>query len=351
MWLFLAEAIVLLGCAAAFTASVDPYQIYHPVSTGRPILDIRLQRFYVAGLARSSDYETALLGTSMLENIPNSAVKRLCGGPAVNLCVSAASIHEEAAVLKLALKHPGTKTVVATLDFNSLSGGVTGQVVGVHEVFPQYLYSDNVLEQLPYLLSWDSIRTAIHVLRGIPDEGETMNADWPWKFPATMKFDAKSAVGGIDPADINKNYRMTNLNLAAMEKVFADNIFPVIADSKGVKIHFVFPPYSILVWHDFAQRGQIPVYFAFKKWLIEQTRQYPQFDVVDFQDRADIITNMSLYADIYHSNEHIDEEMVDAACHGREVLTDANFEARTQGLLHLVETTDAKQIVAAARGN
>jgi hypothetical protein len=351
LWLFLAEAIVLLGCAAAFTASVDPYQIYHPVSTGRPILDIRLQRFYVAGLARSSDYETALLGTSMLENIPNSAVKRLCGGPAVNLCVSAASIHEEAAVLKLALKHPGTKTVVATLDFNSLSGGVTGQVVGVHEVFPQYLYSDNVLEQLPYLLSWDSIRTAIHVLRGIPDEGETMNADWPWKFPATMKFDAKSAVGGIDPADINKNYRMTNLNLAAMEKVFADNIFPVIADSKGVKIHFVFPPYSILVWHDFAQRGQIPVYFAFKKWLIEQTRQYPQFDVVDFQDRADIITNMSLYADIYHSNEHIDEEMVDAACHGREVLTDANFEARTQGLLHLVETTDAKQIVAAARGN
>jgi len=349
LWLFLAETIVLLGCAAAFTASVDPYQIYHPVSTGRPILDIRLQRFYVAGLARSSNYETALLGTSMLENIPNSAVKRLCGGPAVNLCVSAASIHEEAEVLKLALKHPGTKTVIATLDFNSLSGGVTGQVVNVHEIFPQYLYSDNVLEQLPYLLSWDSIGTAIHVLRGIPDEGETMNTNWPWKFPATMTFDAKSAVRGIDPADINKKYGMTNLKLPAMEKVFADNIFPVIAGSKGVRIHFVFPPYSVLVWHDFAQRGQIPVYFAFKKWLIEQTRQYPEFDVVDFQDRADIITNMSLYADIYHSNEHIDEEMVYAACHGDEVLTNANFDARTESLLRLVKTTDPAQIVAAAR--
>jgi len=349
LWLFLAETIVLLGCAAAFTASVDPYQIYHPVSTGRPILDIRLQRFYVAGLARSSRYETALLGTSMLENIPNSAVKRLCGGPAVNLCVSAASIHEEAAVLKLALEHPGTKTVIATLDFNSLSGGVTGQVVGVHEVFPQYLYSDSIFEQVPYLLSLDSIRTAIHVLRGVPDEGETTNADWPWKFPAAMKFDARSAVNGIDPSDINKKYGMTNLKLAAMEKVFADNIFPVIAGSKGVSIHFVFPPYSILVWHDFEQRGQIPVYFAFKKWLIGQTRQYPQFDVVDFQDRADIVTNMSLYADVYHSNEHIDEEMVAAACHGSQVLTEDNFDARTQGLLRLVETTDAARIVAAAK--
>jgi hypothetical protein len=351
VWLFLAETIVLLGCAAAFTASVDPYQIYHPVSTGRPILDIRLQRFYVAGLARSSRYETALLGTSMLENIPNSAVRRFCGGPAVNLCVSAASIHEEAAVLKLALEHAGTKTVIATLDFNSLSGGVTGQVVGVHEIFPQYLYSDNIFDQLPYLLSWDSIRTAIHVLGGIPDEGETMNSDWPWKFPATMKFDAGSAVKGIDPANINKKYGMTNLNIASMENVFADNIFPAIAGSKGVKIHFVFPPYSILAWHDFAQRAQIPVYFAFKKWLIEQERQYPQLDVVDFQDRADIITNMSLYADIYHSNEHIDEEMVEAACHGGEVLTEDNFNARTQGLLRLVETTDAAQIVAAAKAN
>ena len=351
VWLFLAETIVLLGCAAAFTASVDPYQIYHPVSTGRPILDIRLQRFYVAGLARSSRYETALLGTSMLENIPNSAVRRFCGGPAVNLCVSAASIHEEAAVLMLALEHAGTKTVIATLDFNSLSGGVTGQVVGVHEIFPQYLYSDNIFDQLPYLLSWDSIRTAIHVLGGIPDEGETMNSDWPWKFPATMKFDAGSAVKGIDPANINKKYGMTNLNIASMEKVFADNIFPAIAGSKGVKIHFVFPPYSILAWHDFAQRAQIPVYFAFKKWLIEQERQYPQLDVVDFQDRADIITNMSLYADIYHSNEHSDEEMVEAACHGGEVLTEDNFNARTQGLLRLVETTDAAQIVAAAKAN
>ena len=104
------------------------------------ILDIRLQRFYVAGLARSSDYETALLGTSMLENIPNSAVKRLCGGPAVNLCVSAASIHEEAEVLKLALKHP-EQDVVATLDFNSLSGGVTGQVVGVHRSISRSIYT------------------------------------------------------------------------------------------------------------------------------------------------------------------------------------------------------------------
>jgi hypothetical protein len=349
--LTLAEMLVLLTCAAAFTIGVDPYQIYHPVSTGHPILDVRLQRFYVPGLARTSTYETALLGTSMLQNISNSTVRRLCGGPAANLCIAGASIHEEAEVLKLALQHKGTRTVLATLDYNSLSGGSIGQVIGIHEAFPAYLYGNSAFTKLPYLLSWDSIATALHVLKGAPDEGETINTDWPWKFPDSMKFEARSAVSGIDPAHINSKYGMTNLTLEAMQKAFADSIFPVLTINPGVRIHFVFPPYSILAWHDFAQRGQIPVYSAFKKWLIDQERTYPQVDVVDFQDRADIITNMSLYADIYHSAEPIDELIVEEACQGKAILNHENFETRTASLLRLVQTTDPSQIVKLAAGN
>lgn len=350
-WLMLAETLVLLGCAASFIVGVDPYQIYHQVSTGHPILDVRLQRFYVPGLARTGSYEIALVGTSMLQNISNSTVQRLCGGRAINLCMAGASIHEEASVLRLALEHKGTRTVIATLDYNSLSGGSLGKVVGTHEAFPEYLYSDSVFDQFPYFLSWDSIAAAVHVLKGIPDEGETVNTDWPWRFPDSMKFEARSAVAGVDPANINGKYRMTNLSLNAMKAAFADSIFPVLKINPNVRVHFVFPPYSILAWHDFEQRGQIPVYFAFKKWLIEQTRVFPQFDIVDFQDRGDIITNISLYADIYHSAEPIDEQIVDAACHGQAILNESNFDARTKALRRLVETTDPVRIVAAAAGN
>jgi hypothetical protein len=346
---FLAETLVLLSGTAAFTLSVDPYQIYHPVSNGHPILDLRLQRFYVPGLARTSQYEIALLGTSMLQNIPNSSVRRICGARAVNLCMSGASIHEEAAALALALRHEGIKTVIATLDFNSMSGGALGQVVGVHDVFPEYLYGGSFAGRIPYLLSWDTVRAAIHVLNGEPDPEETTNTDWPWKFPPSMRFTARSAVEGIDPASINRKFGMIQLKTEDMERAFAAAIFPVLGTNKDVKIHFVFPPYSILVWHDYAQRGQIPVFFAFKKWLIEQLRNYTNVDLVDFQDRADIITDMSLYADIYHSNESTDEKMVEAACRGGERLDESNFGTRTEHLLRLVESTDPAQIVNAAR--
>ena len=348
-WL-LAVSFLLMGSAAAFTLVVDPDQIYHPMIGGRPRFNRYLQRFSVPGLARTAGYEIALAGTSMLQNIPNSAVERLCGGKAVNLCMAGASIHEEAATLRLILRHPGTKIVLLTMDYNSFSGGAIEPVPGVDLVFPAYLYDDSLLDKFPYFLSLDSILTSWRALRGPLREGETLDSDWPWKFPDTMKFAAAHAVQGIDPRAINRGFGMSNLNLESMKAAFAANMFPLLERNKTVRIHFVFPPYSILVWHDYAQRGQITVYFAFKKWLIEQAERIGHFDIVDYQDRTDIITNMSLYADVYHVNERITEELVHSACTGDAVLTRDNFEQRTQSLLHLVQSTDPDAIVREARG-
>jgi hypothetical protein len=352
-WLcsFSGIAGVLMGSVIAFVVTVDPYQIYHPVLGGKPRFDIRIQRFQVPGMARTGDYQIALVGTSMLQNIPNSAVQRMCGMKAINLCISGASIHEEALTLALALKHKGTKTVIATLDYNSLSGGSVNQVIGVHEPFPEYLYDNGIFDKLSYLLSWDSILTSYHALHGKTGPWETENADWPWKFPATMKFEASNAVRDIDPSNINKNFRMTNLKLGEMEKAFGDSIFPVIEKDRDVRIHFVFAPYSILVWHDYAQRGQIQTYFEFRKWLVAEGERLGNFDVVDFQDRGDIITNMALYADIYHSNESIDEEMVGGVCRGDQRLNSQNIADRNQRLLDLVKSTNPADIVRKAREN
>jgi hypothetical protein len=349
-WWLLAFSFLLMGSAAAFTVVVDPYQIYHPMLGGRPRFNRYLQRFSVPGLARTSKYEIALGGTSMLQNIPNSTVERLCGGKAVNLCMAGASIHEEALTLRLVLQHPGTKTAILTMDYNSLSGGAIEPVLGVDFVFPAYLYDDSILDKFPYFLSFDSILASYRTLRSPLREGETLDSDWPWKFPDTMKFEAAHAVEGIDPRAINRAFGMSNLNLESMKSAFAANMFPLLSENKTVKIYFVFPPYSILVWHDYAQRGQIPVYFAFKKWLVEQSERFGNYDIVDYQDRADIITNMSLYADIYHSNERITEQLVRSACTGDAVLTRNNFDARTRSLLRLVQSTDPVQIVKEARG-
>jgi hypothetical protein len=343
-------SLILMGSVIGLVLTVDPWQIYHPVLGGRPRFDVRIQRFLVPGLARTSNYRVALVGTSMLQNIPNSTVERVCGAPAVNLCIAGASIHEESLVLQLALKHKGTREVIVTLDYNSLSGGSIDQVIGVNFPFPAWLYDDSVLDKFPYYLSWDSIFASFHALSSQVYPEESVDSDYPWKFPASMKFDARNAVRNIDPADINRNFGMTNLKLEGMKQAFADNLFDLLARERRVRIHFVFPPYSILVWHDYVRRGQIPVYFAFKKWLIAQSKRFGNFDIVDFQDRADIITDLGRYADIYHYDESAVEQIVTSACRGGDRLNEHNFEARTRGLLRLVESTDPRDIVKKASG-
>jgi hypothetical protein len=341
-----------MGGVIAFVATVDPYQMFHPVLGGHPKFDGRIQRFLVPGLARTSHYEVALVGTSMLQNIPNSAVQRICGKPAVNLCIAAASIHEEALTMELTLRHRGTKIIIATLDYHSLSGGTLGQVLnGGNAPFPAYLYDNAIFDKLSYLLSWDSVVASLHAIYGQIAPTENEDADWPWKFPPSMKFEAGNAVRGVDPAAINGDLGMTNLNLVQMENAFAGNIFPLLKKYPKVRVHFVFPPYSILVWHDYKQRDQIQTYFAFRKWLASESERFGNFDVIDFQDRPDIITDLSRYADIYHTDEAIDEEMVRSACRGTEVLTSANVESRDADLLKLVRTTDPARIIEAAKAD
>jgi hypothetical protein len=350
MWWLTTGCLLFMGGAAVFTFTVDPYQMYHPVLGGRPLFHRMLQRFFVPGLARTADYEVALVGTSMLQNVPNSAVARVCGGPTVNLAMAGASIHEEALTLRLALEHKGTKTVLMTMDYNSFSGGETAPVLGSNFVFPEYLYDDSVFSKLPYLLSLDSLIASYRALYGKVGENETTNADFPWKFPENMKFNAASAVEGIDPSAINSKYHMLNLDLESMKSIFEKNFFEIFSRNPAVKIHIVFSPYSILVWHDYAQRGQIPVYFGFKKWLVDLTKRFPNVDVADYQDHAEIITDLSLYADIYHSSETITERVVAGACSGDSVLTKENFDSRTASLLQLVRSTDPAEIVKAATG-
>ncbi|HEY1241606.1 MAG TPA: hypothetical protein VGF16_13665 [Bryobacteraceae bacterium] len=344
-----AASFLLLGSAAGVTLWFDPYQIYHPIRGVPPRFNVYLQRFFVPGLARTAKYQIAIAGTSFLQNIPNSRVQALCGAPAVNLCLAGASIHEEAQVLRLVLRHPGTKMAILTLDYNSFSGGSNGPVVGSDTVFPAYLYDDSIFDKFPYLLSLDSLRTIDRFRHAPLEPGETLNADWPWKFSDSTRFDAASAVSGIDPRNINRKFGMTNLTLETLKSGFATNMFPLLSTNHGVKVHFVFPPYSILVWHDYAQRDQIRTYFEFKRWLVEQAERLGTFDIIDYQDRADIITNLSLYADLYHYNEKITEEVVRGACAGEAVLTRDNFDSRTRSLLQLVKSSDPVEIVNQAR--
>ncbi|MWV61881.1 hypothetical protein DCO58_07195 [Helicobacter saguini] len=93
----------------------DALQIFH-----KPILrdttfstDMRVQD---AGIIKHYDFDSILLGSSMLKNTLNSQANDILGGKWVNLSMGASLFAERSIVLKYALTHKNIKHIIYSVD-------------------------------------------------------------------------------------------------------------------------------------------------------------------------------------------------------------------------------------------
>ena len=80
------------------------------------------------------------------------------------------------------------------------------------------------------------------------------------------------------------------------------------------RFDLVWPPYSILVWLDFAQRDQLDVTLAFKRDVAAATRGLPNVHVHDLQAEATITHDLDRYTDIYHFDAAVNDWVIRAVC-------------------------------------
>src|SRR5205823_13037024 len=106
--------------------------------------------------------------------------------------------------------------------------------------------------------------------------------------------------------------------LEGMRESFEHNLLPLMRSHPETEFDLVWPPYSILVWVDFAQRTQLDVTFAFKRYVAEAAADLANVHVIDLQAAAAITHDLDRYDDIYHFDPAVNEWLVDAACHDRD---------------------------------
>jgi len=76
----------------------------------------------------------------------------------------------------------------------------------------------------------------------------------------------------------------------------------------------VWPPYSILVWMDFAQRDQLEVTFAFKRYVYEALKPYANAKIIDLQAEESVTHDLDRYTDLYHFAPDVNDWLVRQAC-------------------------------------
>src|SRR4029453_1347882 len=181
---------------------------------------------------------------------------------------------------------------------------------------PRYLYSRNPLDKLPYLLSGDVLLKSLRILVDDRSEGFASDPDAPWYWAGRKQFGREEVLRGLDLARLNARFAQPARTLAGMQASFAVNLLPLLRSHPNTQFDLAWPPYSILVWLDFAQRDQLDVSLAFKRYVFEATRAFPNVRLRELQPLSENTHDLHRYTDLYPFAPDVNVRLTDAACRG-----------------------------------
>ena len=347
---FAATAIaVALGLAAlvcVLNASVDPFQQYRAPRLFAPRFYNAWQRFEDPGIARHYDYDRLVTGSSIMENALPADFDQLLGGRTVNLSESAQSAFDAARLLQVALATGKPREVLMTLDFNAFSGAPARS--GFEQPFPDYLYDTHAWNDLPYLLGLESTRKSVETLLGLHWSRFNTDPARMWRWAEERTFSAKVAVHGLDPANLNGHFRQPPRTLEGMQRSFEANLAPLFESHPDVRFTLILPPYSILVWSDFRERGQLDVTLAFREWLLGRVAPLANVEVFDFQADPAIVMDLDNYTDIYHYSPGVTRRMIEAIAHGERRTTPRGVREADDWLRETTARVDPARLIGHA---
>ena len=311
----LALTALMLIAVAIFNWKIDPFQQYRLAPPEEARFPRALQRYINPGLAKNADYDFVITGSSLMENYNLPEVDGMCGVKSINLATSAMAAYEQRKILEVALRHRAPKRVVMTLDFNSFAPPPNESLPDIPDPLPTYLYDDNIFNDFRYLINGGVAMRSMSIMGGVHVGNYSTDFNRAWSWEHEVQFGRERALKNIDTANINQRFKQGPRTASRMRDSFEINVARVIEQYPNTEFNIVFPPYSIVVWADFVQRGQLEVSLDFKRHVFERLGRLANARIFDMQWDADIIQNLDHYTDIYHYSPAIGEQLLDAACH------------------------------------
>jgi hypothetical protein len=327
----LAATLAALAIVATINAIVDPFQQYRLASTYTPRFYALHHRWINPGIAKHAAYDTVLIGSSIMESTRNDWIAAACGGPAVNLSMPAISAAEIRTLLDTVFAAREPHRVILVLDFNAFAGAPDERQDSAGPL-PAFLYDRNPFNDLPYLLSGTVLRKSLAIVAGRADESFRTDVSAPWFWGDRFRFAQSEVLRGLDPDNINARFQQPQRTLPGMRRSFERNIAPILAGHPATRFELVWPPYSMFVWRDFAQRAQLDVTLEFKRYVADAARSMKNVGIVDLQTHAEITTDLDLYMDIYHFAPQVDRWMIERTCAGLDRVDSTTAAAAEQRL-------------------
>jgi hypothetical protein len=323
----------------------DPLALYHR-PWGREAKVHENMRLQAAGVIRHGDFDSVILGTSIVENSSADEAGRILGGRFVNLSLSAGDFFERGLILGYLLERRPVRHVIYSLDWIYLN-----QRKG-YWYYPlptyDYLYDANPFNDiraylnvhfLGCLLRWSGDPACIgrhtdldrpNAWMNQPEEVARFGGVETWcrardnhqirdvHAKLTEAADAIRA-GAIAVPDAAQ----TDLAIAYIE----NNLIRWVREFPDTQFHLVFPPYSrakFATWHQY-RRNDAEAHVAVVRHLVQLSGRLPNLHVFGFEDQ-DFLDDLARYKDLDHFDPAINTLIARAIGEGQHRITPANVE-------------------------
>lgn len=303
----------------------DPLQIFHKTLRSKARIHYNMRQ-QAAGVINNYEFDSVILGTSMLENTSAKEASKIFGGEFVNISMSGSDLYERKHVVQYMLSKKEVKNIIYSMDDNFLVARKGHPVYQAASYF--YLYDKNPLNDFKVYLNTMFAKCALKELIGHPGvddcAGKTRSLDRPNSWHEEP-FHAKR-FGGLNNwfmgtnsiemlKTLNKIARMETTNTIddgftfqeqwpSFDKVknyLAENVIELAKSHPNTNFYFVFPPYSRAKYSIWLrnEKDKFDLYQKSLSYLANQTEDLKNAFVYGYDDKA-FLDDIANYKDLNH---------------------------------------------------
>ena len=312
-WALFVMALLMLGLAACagLTFVIDPFEQYRESS----ILPLYDQESYNnPGIARNYDYDAVILGTSMVEMSNPSVIDECFSVSSVKLPMRGSHTAQMGWQLDHIFHYKqqrGETLALAILGVDAYS--MMGPVDDMEEIY-DYLWNDNVLDDVNYLLNRDVLLVRIpRILKNIGKPTATKRDDmYKWTdvvFAAKSVYDATEKNPQKPMQDAEYRIERSTANIE-------NHIGRYVAAHPETKFLVYMPPYSVAYWYLMTREGISEQQFRSRARVCELLLGYENVEIYDFSSRIEWITDLDEYFDYSHHSSAVSDSIMRAMAAG-----------------------------------
>jgi hypothetical protein len=325
----------------------DPLMLFHK-PYNRDITLHSDMRAQASGIIHSLEYDSFILGTSMLENTSANNASNVIGGKYANISISDGDLFERSYPLKYALKKDA-RSIVYSLDslYIEQRKGLKNNPFDSYS----YLYTDN-LNKLKFYLQPKYILCLSIWSNNAKCVGKKVSADRPnyWMkhqkyssrfgglenwFKANNNDQIKAAFSSISETAIrikNSEYVLLgeaelNLKISNAIKYIDDYLISYVRAYPATQFHFIFPPYSRITYAQWHQLNvtNAKVHEAVIRYFAKMATELNNLSVYGYEDQ-DFLDDIANYKDPSHYGQWVNDLMLKDIAEHTSLLTTRNVD-------------------------